>query len=259
MLKISGRIMKVKLGLKQVIKLLLIFILCSCAKNERHSYNTFQEKVDSVYYLQYALDSMIVFAEIGQSKTLNRFIFMDLQGNRIGNSMEYYADGSLKKRSKYVNGKQHGEEHIFDEAGNLIWYYNYSDDEKHGTMYEYYIDGNLKQHKIFDNGHPLYSAFYEDKIKHVEIIHPEVISEKITDGNYELMGHFKFPFLGNISGRIDSLPSAKFVLTDKFNFKITIPNAKDLKAFRVDFNFIPAEGDTVQFSEYGYRHEVKNE
>jgi hypothetical protein len=248
--------MKAKLGFIRIINFSLLICLWSCDYDENKLTDFHQKKVDSIYYFQTRLDSMYVFAEIGEEKTLNKFVFMDLEGNRVGNSLEFYPNGGLKKRSNYLKGKQVGEERIFDELGNLIWFYNYANDEKHGIMYEYYQDGSLKQHKIFDHGDPIYSAFYEDKLKQVEIIHPTIISERTTNGNYELTGNFKHPFEGVISAKIESLEGAEVSFSTKSNFKILIKDFDEIEKYDVTFIFEPGGNDTIRHSKYIYQHQV---
>lgn len=249
--------MKTKLGFIWIINLMFFTSLFSCGNGEQGLIDFHQRKVDSIYYFQTKLDSMIVFAEIGESKTLNKFIFLDLEGNRVGNSLEFYANGNLKKRSSFIKGKQHGEESIFDDLGNLIWLYNYENDEKHGAMYEYYPDRSLKQHKIFDHGDPIYSAFYEEKTKYVEIIHPTIISEKNINGTYELIGNFKYPFDGIISANIDSLERSEINFIKKNSFKILIPNFQKIERYDVTFTYEPAGNDTIMQSKFIYQHEVQ--
>lgn len=256
MLRILERIMKIKHGLNAIIKLGIIWNVIGCTENHERSGNIFQEKADSVYYFQIQLDSVIVFAEIGTEQTLNKFIFMDLEGNRIGNSFEFYPDGALKKRRNYSRGNQESREQIFDESGNLIWYYNYLNNERHGEMYEYYLDKNIKQHKIFDHGDPIYTAFYENKIKQIEILHPTILSERIKKGNYELVGRFKHPFEGVISAKVDGLKTAEVRFSNRSNFKILIKDFGDIKKYDVTFVFDPSENDTIRHSKFIYQHDV---
>lgn len=74
-------------------------------------------------------------------------------GKRVGESIRYYNDGSISKKSNYVKGKLVGESNDYFKDGTVSSLTTYdSDGKQHGDYIEFFTDGRVYSKMNYKNG-----------------------------------------------------------------------------------------------------------
>ena len=89
---------------------------------------------DNIYYKKF---THIPFTGKVTGKTQCSF----KNGLMDGNYVEYYDNGSMEKKGRFIKGKKDGIWHYYNENGKLLTEGSFKNDVKHGSWIEYFDDG----------------------------------------------------------------------------------------------------------------------
>lgn len=242
---------------KPIVVIICLFVFLLSCERDKGGKIIVETSKDGTYILN-SLDSIKLFMSINKNGGIKLLTYFDEKGLRCGDSYEYYDNGVLKTKSQWIRDVQVGEEKIYDEAGDLIWFYNYKDGMKDGLMYEFEKNGDLKQHKILKSDKTVYAGIYNEGKKYLDIIYPEYISETTIDSIYTAIIKIPMQYKGTMKVLLrDTLDFEKEHI-DKNTFKLSIKNAENLRSYDIRFVYSPSENDTLVKSEYTYEHSVKS-
>ncbi len=65
---------------------------------------------------------------------------------------DYYINGQLMHKSRYLNGKRHGEQIGYYSNGKLRYKFQFPNGEKHGEQIGYWDDGKLSYKSYYIKG-----------------------------------------------------------------------------------------------------------
>jgi antitoxin component YwqK of YwqJK toxin-antitoxin module/Tfp pilus assembly protein PilF len=136
--------------------------------------------------IEYFPDGKEQMKRIYRQDTLKRIESFDSKGNSLyvanesGNeiySKIFYADGTLRKEGKLVNGEWQGSWKKYNPLGQLIEDYSYDKELLSGPQKTYYDNGALKEEYSCDSGN-IIGTYKKYRING----HPEVIGEYNKEG-----------------------------------------------------------------------------